>query len=67
MKTVAVEVPEQVAKQMEELVHAGWFVSEAELARQALVNFVQQARFQLQERFQKEDIEWALRLKKSRG
>lgn len=67
MKKVAVDVPEQIAKQMEELVRSGWFVSEAELTRQALMNFVQRARFQLQEQFQSEDIEWALKWKKSRA
>lgn len=67
MKRVAIDVPEQLATKMEELVRAGWFVSEAELTRQALVNFVQGARFQLQEQFQNEDIEWALRLKQSRA
>ena len=67
MKKVAIEIPEQIAKQMEELVRAGWFLNEAELARQALVGFVQKAQFQLQEQFQREDIEWALQLKKSRS
>ena len=65
MKTVAIEIPEGVAKQMEQLVDAGWFVDEAELARQALVDFLRRSRFRLQEEQQEEDIEWALRQKSS--
>ncbi len=67
MKMISVEVPEQVAKEMEDLVRAGWFMNEAELARQALASFVQKAQFQLQEQFQREDVEWALSLKETRG
>jgi predicted nucleic acid-binding protein len=36
MKTLALEVPDQLAKEMEGLVEAGWFASQAELARLAL-------------------------------
>lgn len=65
MKTLTVELPDQLARTVEELVRAGWFTNEAELARQALSDFVLQRRFQLQEQFQLEDIRWALGLKGS--
>lgn len=63
MKTLKIEVPEQLAKEIEELVRAGWFVSEAEIARLALAEFVHRHQYQLQEQFQREDIRWALSLK----
>ena len=63
MKTFELEVPDQLAKEMEGLVEAGWFASQAELARLALAEFVQRHRFELEEKFQREDIRWALGLK----
>ena len=63
MRTLELELPDQLAQQIADLVRAGWFVSEAELARQALTHFVRDRRFQLQEQFQQEDIQWALSLK----
>ncbi len=63
MRTLELELPDQLAQQIADLVRAGWFVSEAELARQALTHFVRDQRFQLQEQFQREDIQWALSLK----
>lgn len=63
MKTFELEVPDQLAKEMEGLVEAGWFASQAELARLALAEFVQRHRFELEEKFQRDDIRWALELK----
>ena len=63
MRTLELELPDQLAQQIADLVRSGWFVSEAELARQALTHFVRDQRFQLQEQFQREDIQWALSLK----
>jgi Arc/MetJ-type ribon-helix-helix transcriptional regulator len=63
MKTLKVQVPDQVARELETLVRAGWFVNEGELARQALIDFVRHHRFQLQEKYQRDDIRWALSLK----
>ena len=63
MKTFELEVPDQLAKEMEGLVEAGWFASQAELARLALAEFVQRHRFELEEKFQRDDIRWALGLK----
>lgn len=65
MKTLEVQVPDRVAKEMEELVRAGWFASEAELARQALTGFLRSHKFRLQEEYQRADIRWALSLKES--
>jgi len=48
---------------MDGLVEAGWFANQAELARLALAEFVQRHRFELEEKFQRDDIRWALGLK----
>lgn len=66
MKTLEVALPDRLAKQLNDLVEQGWFLSEAELARQALSEFLCQRRFELQERFQREDIQWALNLKEGK-
>ena len=63
MKTLEVSLPDRLAKQLKELVEEGWFLSEAELARQALSEFVHRHRFELQEQFQRQDIQWALSMK----
>jgi hypothetical protein len=41
----------------------GWFSDEWEIMRLALVAFVRRRRLELQERFQQEDIVWALQQK----
>ena len=63
MKTLKIDVPEQLAEEVEALVRAGWFASEAEIARLALAEFVHGHRFELQEQYQRDDIRWALGLK----
>ncbi len=63
MKTLEVALPDRLAKQVKELVEQGWFLDEAEVARQALSEFLSKHQFELQEQFQREDIRWALSLK----
>ena len=63
MKVLKLEVPDQLAREIEDLVRSGWFASESEIARLALAEFVRTHRFQLEEQFQREDIRWALGLK----
>jgi len=67
MKTLEIEVPDQLARQIEELVRAGWFTDEKELARQALGDFLRHHRLELQEQHQLDDIAWARRLKEQAG
>jgi Arc/MetJ-type ribon-helix-helix transcriptional regulator len=62
-KTLEVQLPDRLAQLVEEIVREGWFTSEAELTRRAVSDFVERRRFQLQERFQLDDIEWAAGLK----
>lgn len=66
MKTLEIEIPDEVAKALKGLVEKGWFASEAEAARLALAEFVRHHSLDLQEQFQRDDIAWALGAKKSR-
>jgi Arc/MetJ-type ribon-helix-helix transcriptional regulator len=65
MKTLAFEVPDRLAQELESLVRAGWFANEEELVRFALAEFLQRNKFRLQEEYQLEDIRWASGLKDS--
>jgi len=61
MKTIQVELPEKLAAELEAYVKTGWFSSEAEVVRAALMEFVRRNRVGLLERFMRDDIEWALK------
>ncbi len=63
MKTIQVELPEKLAAELEAYVKTGWFSSEAEVIRAALMEFVRRNRVGLLERFMRDDIEWALKQK----
>jgi Arc/MetJ-type ribon-helix-helix transcriptional regulator len=45
------------------LIQQGWFHSEEEVLRFALLEFLRRQRLELHERFQRDDIAWALRQK----
>lgn len=62
VKTLKIQLPDQLAKRIETLVQAGWFASEEELARLALSEFLRHHSFELQEQFQRDDIQWAVSL-----
>ena len=61
MKSINVDLPEKIAEELSRLVETGWFRDEAEAVRVALVEFLGHRAAELQERFQHDDIEWALR------
>lgn len=61
MKSLHVELPDQIAATIAQMVRDGWFRSEQELARLALAEFIRTRQGELQERFQREDIAWAVR------
>jgi Arc/MetJ-type ribon-helix-helix transcriptional regulator len=67
MKTLEIELPDALAARLEELVKAGWFTSEAEIGRLALEELPRPRPFELQERFQREDVAWALNQKGETG
>ena len=67
MKSLNVELPDKVAEELSRLVKSGWFESEAEAVRMALLEFLSNRRAVLEEKFQREDIEWALQQKDPTG
>jgi Arc/MetJ-type ribon-helix-helix transcriptional regulator len=66
VKVVQVEIPDKVASELDMLIKDGWFTSEAEIVRLALVEFVHRHSFALMEQFQRDDIAWALQHKKAK-
>jgi Arc/MetJ-type ribon-helix-helix transcriptional regulator len=67
MKTLEIEIPDQLGRQIEDLVRRGWFTDENDLARRALGDFLRHHRLELQEQHQLDDIEWARRFKEQAG
>jgi Arc/MetJ-type ribon-helix-helix transcriptional regulator len=65
MKSLTLDLPDKLAEELTKLVREGWFRSEDELVRAALSEFLRSHRFELTERFQREDIAWALREKEN--
>ena len=65
MKAIHVELPDKLAAEIEAYVRAGWFGSEGEVIRAAVADFVRRRRIELLERFMRDDIAWALKLKKA--
>ena len=65
MKAIQIELPDKLAAEIEAYVNAGWFGSEGEVIRAALMDFVKRHRIDLLERFMRDDIEWALKIKGS--
>lgn len=63
MKSINVDLPEKIAEELSRLVETGWFRDEGEAVRAALVEFLGHRGAEIQERFQHDDIEWALREK----
>jgi Arc/MetJ-type ribon-helix-helix transcriptional regulator len=63
MKAIQVELPDKLAAEINVYVNAGWFDSEGEVVRAALMDFVKRHRIDLLERFMRDDIEWALKIK----
>lgn len=55
-----VELPEQLLMELRQLVDGGWFPSEGEAVRAAVAEFIRRHQAALVERFQREDINWAL-------
>lgn len=63
MKAIHVELPDKLAAEVKAYVEAGWFGSEADVVRAALLDFVRRRRVDLLERFMRDDIAWALKSK----
>jgi len=67
MKSIQIELPEKLALALDAMVREGWFTNEAEAVRLALSDFVRRHRLELLERFQREDIGWAIKQKGATG
>lgn len=69
MKTLRVELPDQVAREIEQAVQAGLFENATEVVRVAVREFVTRRRFELIEQQQPQDIAWLCnrRLSETRG
>jgi Arc/MetJ-type ribon-helix-helix transcriptional regulator len=67
MKSIQIELPEKLAHELDMLVQQGWFRSEEEAIRFALLEFLRRHRLELLEQFQRDDIAWALRRKDAAG
>ena len=61
MQSIQIELPEKVSQELDFMVKEGWFNSVTEVVRLALLEFIRRHRFELLERFQREDIAWALK------
>lgn len=61
MKTLQIELPDEIARDVEGAVRSGVFHDAAEVVRAALREFISTRRFELQEQQQLQDIAWALR------
>lgn len=58
--SVTRRVAQKLAEKLHRLVDAGWFENEGEAVRLAVVEFIRRHQSALVERFQREDIDWAL-------
>ena len=63
MKTLQLELPDDMAREVEQAVATGRFQNAAELVRAALREFVGRRRFELMEQQQLQDVAWILREK----
>ena len=59
MKTLSVNIPDNLAAQINDYVKAGVFSSEPDVILAAMSEFVRRNQIDLMERFALEDIEWA--------
>ena len=65
MKSVQVELSDKVIGELDRLGKNGCFRNEEEAIRLAVIEFLSQRRLDLMERFEREDIAWALRQKQA--
>ena len=63
MKSIQIALPDKLAEALHAIVQQGWFRSEEEVLRFALLEFLRRQHLELHEQFQRDDIAWALRQK----
>jgi len=59
VKTLSIDIPDNLAAQINEYVKAGFFISEPDVILAAMSEFVRRNQVDLMERFAREDIKWA--------
>jgi Arc/MetJ-type ribon-helix-helix transcriptional regulator len=59
MNTVAVQIPEQLLHEADEMIHCGLFKSASDVVIAALSEFVRHYRPELMDQYAREDIAWA--------
>ena len=59
MNAILLELPDQLTADVDKAVAAGWFVDRQEVIREAVREFVNSRRLDLQERQLLDDITWA--------
>ena len=67
VKTLSIDLPDKVAREIDIMVAAGWFRSSDDFILQAIREFADRNRLQLAERYQLEDIDWATKQKNPSG
>jgi Arc/MetJ-type ribon-helix-helix transcriptional regulator len=67
MKRFEIDLPDNLADEIDAAVRDGWFSTPADLVRVALQDYVRTHKFELLERQQREDIAWALKQRKPRS
>jgi len=65
MKTIQVKINDKLAGELDALLQHGFFNTEEEAIRFALIRLIESHETALTERFQREDIAWALKQKKA--
>jgi Arc/MetJ-type ribon-helix-helix transcriptional regulator len=63
VKTLQLELPDEIAREVERAVADGRFENAAEVVRAALREFVGRRRYELMEQQQLQDVGWVLREK----
>ena len=59
LKTLSINIPDNLAAQINDYVKAGFFTSEPDVVLAAMSEFVRRNQMDLMERFAREDIDWA--------
>ena len=60
MKTIQMEVPEQLYEKAMGLVREGWFRDEKDIFSEAIRRFLESHQPELKEKFVRDDVKWGL-------
>lgn len=60
MKTIQMEVPEQLYEKAMGLVREGWFRDEKDIFSEAIRRFIESHQPELMEKFIRDDVKWGL-------